>query len=310
MVTGTLPGAVDYVNIPLATGFDYPVGKPDSKGYYKARGFWPNGHLGEDWNGKGGGNTDLGDPVSAIGDGIVVQSRDLRMGWGNVVIIRHVFKDKTNKIRMIDSLYGHLNERTVVLNQRIKKGQKIGTIGTNHGMYIAHLHFEIRKNISIGMHRSRFAKTYANYYSPSSFINSNRQCPTTEELYAVPVNTFAPYPGGNPVSKKTRIATNTIKKSIPTETLKIPIPKARTTKKPTSEKPRILASLISPPKLSPKVNDVIREKKNPPSVISSSLDRPEPKKRIGLLSRLRSRFSKESKPRSNRSPRGLFPRRR
>ena len=39
MVTGTLPGAVDYVNIPLATGFDYPVGKPDSKGYYKARGF-------------------------------------------------------------------------------------------------------------------------------------------------------------------------------------------------------------------------------------------------------------------------------
>jgi len=310
MVTGTLPAAVDYVNIPLATGFDYPVGKPDSKGYYKARGFWPNGHLGEDWNGRGGGNTDLGDPVTAIGDGIVVQSRDLRMGWGNVVIIRHVFKDKTKKIRFIDSLYGHLNERTVVLNQRIKKGQKIGTIGTNHGMYIAHLHFEIRKNISIGMHRSRFAKTYANYYSPSSFINSNRQCPTAEELYAVPVNTFAPYPGSNTVSKKTRIGTNTIKKSPPTQTLKIPIPKARTTNNPISEKPRLFSSLISPPKLSPKVNDVIRGKKNQPSFNPSSVDRPEPKKRIGLLSRLRSRFSKESKPRSNRGPRGLFPRRR
>ena len=36
----------------LADGFDLPVGKPDGEGYYKARGYRPNGHLGEDWNGK------------------------------------------------------------------------------------------------------------------------------------------------------------------------------------------------------------------------------------------------------------------
>ena len=41
----------------LADGFDLPVGKPDGEGYYKARGYRPNGHLGEDWNGKGGGDT-------------------------------------------------------------------------------------------------------------------------------------------------------------------------------------------------------------------------------------------------------------
>ena len=305
LLAGSLPAAVDYAKIQLASGFDFPVGKPDSKGYYKARGFWPNGHLGEDWNGRGGGNTDLGDPVTSIGEGIVVQSRDLRMGWGNVVIIRHAFRDKGNKVRYIDSLYGHLNERTVVLNQRIKRGQKIGTIGTNHGMYIAHLHFEIRKNISIGMHRSRFAKTYANYYSPSSFINSNRQCPSSEELYAVPVNTFAPYPGGNPVSKKLRLGSTIIKKTVPTGKLKIPIPRARTNNNPASKKPRLLSALTSPPKLSPKVKDVIRETKAQPS-----LEPPRPKKRIGLLSRLRSRFSKDSKPRSNRGPRGFSPRRR
>jgi len=301
----TLSAAViDYVEIPLASGFDFPVGKPDSKGYYKARGFWPNGHLGEDWNGRGGGNTDLGDPVSAIGEGIVVQSRDLRMGWGNVVIIRHAFLDKDNKVKCIDSLYGHLNERTVVLNQRVKKGQKIGTIGTNHGMYIAHLHFEIRKNISIGMHRSRFAKTYANYYSPSSFIRANRQCKTSQKLHAAPINTFAPYPGGAPRSKSPRAVSNILRRPSTSGKLKIPIPREGKQVKSSTSKPGLFRALTSPPRLTPKVKDVITEKKAPPS-----LNPPAPRKRIGLLSRLRSRFSKDSKPRNKSRPRGLFPRR-
>ncbi|MCP4847094.1 MAG: M23 family metallopeptidase [Verrucomicrobiaceae bacterium] len=296
--------AIDYLAIPLASGFDFPVGKPDSKGYYKARGFWPNGHLGEDWNGRGGGNTDLGDPVSAIGDGIVVLSRDLRMGWGNVVIIRHAFLDKSNKVKFIDSLYGHLNERTVVLNQRILKGQKIGTIGTNHGMYIAHLHFEIRKNISIGMHRSKFAKTYANYYSPTSFIRANRQCQTSQKLHPTPVNTFAPYPGGSPRAKFPRIASTILKKPSPRGDSKKIIPEVQNSVKPATPKPGLLRALTSPPRLTPKVQDIITEKKKP-----SLLNPAKPRKRIGLLSRLRSRFSKESKPRSNSRPRGLFPRR-
>ena len=304
MATNPVAGAIDYVEIPLASGYDFPVGKPDSKGSYKARGFWPNGHLGEDWNGRGGGNTDLGDPVSSIGDGIVVQSRDLRMGWGNVVIIRHAFRDKDNKVKYIDSLYGHLNERTVVLNQRVKKGQKIGTIGTNHGMYIAHLHFEIRKNISSGMHRSRFAKTYANYHSPSSFIQANRQCQSSQKLHSLPVNTFAPYPGGSPPSKSPRLASNILKRTATSGKLKIPIPKKRKQVNPSTPKLGFLRALTSPPRLTPKVQDVITEKKKP-----SSLNPPAPRQRTGLLSRLRSRFSKESKPRSKRVHRGPFSRR-
>ena len=41
----------------LADGFDFPVGKPEAKGYYKARGLRlrPPLHFGEDWNGTGGG---------------------------------------------------------------------------------------------------------------------------------------------------------------------------------------------------------------------------------------------------------------
>ncbi len=280
-------GAADYVKLPLADGFDFPVGKPGASGYYKARGFWPNGHMGEDWNGKGGGNTDLGDPVYAMGDGIVVQSRDVRVGWGNVVIIRHVFRDNDGKVKYVDSLYGHLNRRNVVLNQRVKKGQKIGTIGTNRGMYLAHLHFETRKNLYIGMHRSKFAKTYANYYSPTSFIRSHRQCPTSSKLYPVPINTFAPYPGGKPVARNGQ--TPTLSGGAP-RSISIPVRKQRSQSKPPS--PRVTSSSRpATTTLNPKVQKVISESKKP----SSEPPRASAERK-GLLSRLRSRFSKEGKP--------------
>ncbi|MEM8889827.1 MAG: M23 family peptidase, partial [Bacteroidota bacterium] len=39
-----------------STAFDYPVGKPDARGYYNAQGFQKNNHLGDDWNANTGGN--------------------------------------------------------------------------------------------------------------------------------------------------------------------------------------------------------------------------------------------------------------
>lgn len=193
LLVGGTARAAETVRCLLADGFDFPVGKPDAVGYYKFRGFWPNGHLGEDWNGKGGGDSDLGDPIYSMGRGVVVFSDDVRVGWGNCVIVRHAYRDTTGKIDMVDSLYAHLHERKVNVGQLVEKGQLVGTMGGNRGMYAVHLHFEIRKNLQIGMNRSQFARDYSNYHSPTTFINARRQLPASFQKVDIPVKTFAAY---------------------------------------------------------------------------------------------------------------------
>ena len=181
------------IRVRLADGFDFLFGKPDATGYYKARGYWPNGHLGEDWNGDGGGDSDLGDPIYAMGRGVVIFSQNIGVGWGNCILVRHVFREQDGRIAMVDSLYAHLHERKVRLHELVEKGQLVGTMGGNNGMYSVHLHFEVRKNLNIGMNRSSFARDSSNYYSPTAFINVRRVLSSSMQKYDVPVNNFAPY---------------------------------------------------------------------------------------------------------------------
>jgi len=187
MPTGSSPLDTGFTKI--ADGFDFPVGKPEAEGYYKARGFRPNGHLGEDWDGIRGGDTDLGDPIYSIGDGIVVFARDVHLGWGNVIIVRHAYREGGN-VKYIDALYGHLNTMLVGRGQRIARGQQIATMGTAHGRYDAHLHFEIRKNLEIGMSRSKFSKDFSNYYDPTQFVAAHRHLSGGGANYKVAMNTF------------------------------------------------------------------------------------------------------------------------
>jgi murein DD-endopeptidase MepM/ murein hydrolase activator NlpD len=175
--------------VKLADGFDFPVGRPDAQGYYKARGFRSHGHLGEDWDGVGGGDTDLGDPIYCIGDGVVVFARDCHMGWGNVVIVRHSYRE-SGSVRYVDSLYGHLDKILVRRGQAVARGQKIAAMGNAHGLYDAHLHLEIRKNLEIGMSRAAFARDFSNYYDPTTFINSHRHLQSNGATYRVAMNTF------------------------------------------------------------------------------------------------------------------------
>ena len=183
--------AQSYTTAQLADGFEYPVGRPNGAGYYVYRGFSPGGHLGEDWNGDGGGNTDLGDAVTCIANGVVVFSEDYHRGWGNVVIVRHAYREKSGQIAFIDSLYGHLQYRSVRLGEKVSRGQKLGAIGTGpYGMYAAHLHFEIRKDLRVGMRRDLYPKSYATYHYPRHFLNTYRILRYESRHVRIPINTF------------------------------------------------------------------------------------------------------------------------
>lgn len=176
----------------MADGFDIPVGKPDGEGYYKARGYRPNGHLGEDWNGKGGGDSDLGDPVYSCANGVVLFAQDFGHGWGNVVIVRHAYEEG-GQLKFADSLYGHLDQMQTRYGQHVRRGQQIGTIGTGGGLYDAHLHFEIRKELRLGMARHRFPRDDRSYFSPTDFILARRRLPATSTTAMVPINTFVAF---------------------------------------------------------------------------------------------------------------------
>lgn len=181
--------------IPVADGFDPPVGRADrpwvgyrnaaglaDPGYFQDFGAW---HPGEDWNGVGGGNTDLGDPVFAIGHGLVKAARWGKGTWGKVVLIEHRLPDGSP----VWSQYAHLDQMTVEENQLVARGQQVGTIGrgnppANATNWFAHLHFEIRKTLQdfdnwFDMVKDK-SKVLANYAAGRAFIDANRpgQMPT------------------------------------------------------------------------------------------------------------------------------------
>lgn len=186
------------IRVNFADGFDFPVGKPNADGYYKSRGLRLRSpqHFGEDWNGRGGGNSDIGDPVYAIADGVVTFAHNVRGGWGNVVLTRHAYRDPSSgQVKFIDTLNGHLDRMSVKTGQIIKRGQQIGTIGTNSGMYPAHLHFEMRYNIHIGLHRDVAPDTLEHWADPTQFINRHRKLNREWRPAAVPTGTYKPYKG-------------------------------------------------------------------------------------------------------------------
>ncbi|MFV0531193.1 MAG: M23 family metallopeptidase [Flavobacteriales bacterium] len=151
-------------------GFDFPVGKPNAQGYYNAQKFGENNHLGEDWNANTGGNTDLGDSIYAIANGYIVETRDYKGGWGKVIRIIHKMPDN----HYLESLYAHCDSITVSNNIFVKKGQKIGTIGTADGRYLAHLHLELRNQINMPLGKG-YDDNKEGYINPTQFINKNRK---------------------------------------------------------------------------------------------------------------------------------------
>ncbi|MBW1297528.1 M23 family metallopeptidase [Aquimarina litoralis] len=151
----------------VAKSFDFPVGKPNAKGYYNAQKFQVNQHLGDDWNGVGGGNSDLGDPIYSIANGYVSFADDIGGGWGNVIRIIHKYKGK-----YYESVYAHCDAIKVRIGDFVTKGKLIGTIGNADGIYLAHLHFEIRDDIFMDIGPG-YSNNTKGYLDPTKFINEH-----------------------------------------------------------------------------------------------------------------------------------------
>ncbi|WP_299315350.1 M23 family metallopeptidase [uncultured Aquimarina sp.] len=151
----------------IVTDFDFPVGKPNAKGYYNAQKFKENNHLGDDWNGVSGGNSDLGDTIYSIANGYVSFAENIGGGWGNVIRVIHKYKGN-----YYESVYAHCRTIKVKEGDLVKKGISIGTIGTANGKYLAHLHLELRDDIFMDI-GGGYSKNTKGYLDPTKFINEN-----------------------------------------------------------------------------------------------------------------------------------------
>jgi len=169
--------ADEIARLPLAERWDMPMGSELGALTYNAQPFLTTRHLGDDLNGIGGYNSDLGDPVYAAALGRVVYVGVPSPGWGNVVILAHRVRHRqTGELEVIQSMYAHLLESKVKPDQLVQRGDAIGTVGTADGRYLAHLHFEMRRGPYVNP-STGYADAPLNRVSPERFIMERRAAP-------------------------------------------------------------------------------------------------------------------------------------
>jgi Peptidase family M23 len=167
-----IPSPLELESVPTASHFDFPLGNENGAMAYDAQRFTENKHLGDDLNGIGGENSDLGDPIYAIADGRVLLARDGGPSWGNVVILLHAYLENGER-KYVQSYYGHVQDMLVHPGETVKRGQEIATVGTANGRYFAHLHFEMREFITpfIG---PGYRQDTRGWINPTKFIETHR----------------------------------------------------------------------------------------------------------------------------------------
>lgn len=160
-------------------------------------------HIGDDYNGRGAGNADLGLDVFSVANGVVeaVIKHNGRYGFGNHLFIKHFlpWDVRAELLRMfgvniptpyILSHYAHLKDMNVKAGQVVTKGQLIAHLG-NTGTTWAHLHFDLRRPTGRGYEDyPSFQSVYwlSRYYIPPfSFIEHMKtKLAVANTAYAVP----------------------------------------------------------------------------------------------------------------------------
>ncbi len=109
----------------------------------------------------------MGTPVLAAADGIVEKAGVDNTGYGNVIIIRHLWTDGT--------VYAHLRNWSVQVGQKVKAGEVIGYSGNTGNSTGPHLHFEYRT----------VCNDYKSAIDPEIFMKTSSQNQNPEPVGAV-----------------------------------------------------------------------------------------------------------------------------
>lgn len=104
----------------LSSGFGYRVDPVYGGG---------EAHMGQDFA------ADYGTPVYATGDGVVEKSEIKFRGYGNEVVVNHGYGYKTR--------YAHLRTVETHVGDTIRRGDRIGTVGSTGKSTGPHLHYEV-----------------------------------------------------------------------------------------------------------------------------------------------------------------------
>ena len=75
--------------------------------------------------------------MKAADNGVVVYAGNALRGSGNLILVRHADQWMT--------AYAHLDDMKVRKGQVLKRGQKIGTVGSTGSVATSQLHFEVRR---------------------------------------------------------------------------------------------------------------------------------------------------------------------
>lgn len=153
-------------------------------GYWKARGM---AHTGCDLNATTGGDTDLGNNVRAVADGVIVEAGQNYRGWGGIVLIHHPHLG-------VWTQYAHLQPVRVKTGDVVRMGDVIGNIGKgDRGQFLAHLHFEVRRALlpaaewpssTIKDRGACEAWISARYLDPEKWLNDRGAMRTLAEVQA------------------------------------------------------------------------------------------------------------------------------
>lgn len=175
--------------IPVAPRFDHPLGTANGAFAYNAQPYWAlnkkrgGHHTGDDLNGIGGMNTDLGDPVYSAGNGRVIYAGTPSKGWGKTILVAHRLPKKEGQQEgaLIQTMYAHLHQIHCLVGTVVSRGEQIGEVGGADGVYLAHLHLEMRASDGVEIGRG-YSFITRNRMNPIAEINGLRNSGNPEDL--------------------------------------------------------------------------------------------------------------------------------